>query len=72
MHWGSEMATMYQPFLTSDQVQDLRRATELAAARGVQRFARQFSLILFILVPATAVIVHALDVWLMTARCVGR
>jgi hypothetical protein len=61
------MTTTWQPFLTSDQVQDLRRATELAAERGVQRYARRFAVLLVISALAAGSIVHTLDAWLLAS-----
>ena len=61
------MTTTWQPFLTSDQVQDLRRATELAAERGVQRYARRFAVLLVISALAAGGVVHTLEVWLLAS-----
>jgi hypothetical protein len=81
-------ATTYQPLLTSDQVQDLRRATELAAALGVQqglqrevhRHVRWFVYAVVVTALAAGSLVHIVDAaWLLAPappplifRCGGR
>ena len=58
----------YQPLLTSNQVQDLRFAVEIAAQRGVQRYARRFAVLILTGALATGLTVHMLDIWLLAPQ----